>query len=168
MRARKHVADHLEQERVEKERTDKAITHFNLEAQNEYQARTKSFQASLQLPSWANAVIIATFTEHDEVASDPYSDYYQSKTTRTIILAWSKHTRMLFPELRKACLNHSDACYMNNKEQSKEHRQNYSMGAGYFLTNNDYIRHGWSIKKHVLASHEKVQRVSLGELAVKL
>jgi len=168
MRARKHVADHLEQGRVEKERTDKAITHFNLEAQNEYQARTKSFQASLQVPSWANAVIIATFTEHDEVASDPYSDYYQSKTTRTIILAWSKHTRMLFPELRKACLNHADTCYMNNKEQSKEHRQNYSMGVGYLLTDNDYIRNGWHIKKHVLPSHDKAKQVPLGELALKL
>lgn len=97
VRARKHVAECLEQERVEKERADKAITHFNQEAQNEYQARTKLFQASLQVPSWANAVIIATYTEHDEVASNPYSDYYESTTTRTIVLAWSKYTRMLFP-----------------------------------------------------------------------
>jgi len=153
---------------VEKELVDKAITHFNLEAQNEYQVRTKSFQASLQVPSWANAAIITTYTVHDEITSDHYSDYYQSKTTRTIILAWSKHTRMSFPELRKACLNHADTCYMNNKEQSKEHRQHYSMRAGYFLTDNDYIRNGWHIKKHVLSSPDKGQQVPLGELAVKI
>ena len=168
MQARKHVADRLEQECVEKERVDKAIIHFNQEAQNEYLVRTKLFQASLQVPSWANAVIIATYTVHDEITSDPHSDYYQSTRTRTIILAWSKHTRMLFPELRKACLNHADTCYMNNKEQSKEHRQNFSMGAGYFLTDNDYIRNGWHIKKHVLPSHDKALQVPLGELVAPL
>lgn len=55
---------------------------------------------------------------------------------------------------------------MNNKDQSKEHRQNYSMGAGYFLTNNNYIRHSWHIKKHVLPSINKAQQVPLGELGV--
>ena len=102
------------------------------------------------------------------MTSGLYSDNRQSKTHRTIILAWSKHTRMLFPELRKACLNHRDTSYVNNKEQSKEHRQNDTMGAGYFSTDNDYIRNGWHIKKHVLSSPEKAQQVPLGELVVKL
>jgi len=168
MQTRKQVAYSAEQIRMAKERSNKAINDFNEEAKREYQTRTEAFQASIQVPSWANAVIIATFTEHDDEGSDPYDDYYQSKTTRTIILAWSKHTRMLFPELRKACLNHPDTSYMNNKDQSKEHRQHYSMGAGYFLTDNDYIRNGWHIQKHVLPSHDKAQQASLGELAVKL
>lgn len=42
------------------------------------------------------------------------------------------------------------------------------MGAGYFLTDNDYIRNGWHIQKQVLPSHDKAQQASLGELAVKL
>ena len=168
MQTRKQVAYSAEQIRMTKERSNKAINDFNEEAKHEYQARTEAFQASIQVPSWANAVIVATFTEHDDEGSDPYDDYYQSKTTRTIILAWSKHTRMLFPELRKASLNHADTCYMSNKEQSKEHRQHYSMGAGYFLTDNDYIRNGWHIKKYVLSSPEKARQVPLGELAVKL
>ncbi len=50
-------------------------------------------------------VIVATLTDYDAESSEPYAGEFHTKTLKTIILAWSKHSRNLFPELRKACLN---------------------------------------------------------------
>ncbi len=112
-------------------------------------------------------MIVARFTEYDEENSQPYGDYYQFKTTCTIILAWSKHQRRLFPELREACLNHEATAFLNDKEQSKEHRENYSMGKGEYLTNSGYIRCGWEAKKVCFWGHsDKAQYVPVGELAL--
>nr|WP_014343565.1 hypothetical protein [Aliivibrio fischeri]AEY78068.1 hypothetical protein [Aliivibrio fischeri] len=90
----------------------------------------------------AKAVIVAMFTEYDEEKSDPYSDYYASITTKTVVLAWSTHTRQLFPVLRKTCLNHPDTECLNNKELSSEHRESYSIGKGIYLTDLEFIHNG--------------------------
>lgn len=50
-------------------------------------------------PAWAKAVIIA---EYREDHSDSMSDYWGSSVVLTVPLAWSKHRRDLFPEMRKA------------------------------------------------------------------
>jgi hypothetical protein len=50
-------------------------------------------------PSWAKASIVAEL--HTD-KSDIQSDYFASATTRVVVLAWSKHTRDLFSEMRKA------------------------------------------------------------------
>jgi hypothetical protein len=50
-------------------------------------------------PAWAKAVIVA---EYEEDMSEIQSDYFASRTTKRLILAWSKHTRDLFSEMRKA------------------------------------------------------------------
>ncbi len=50
-------------------------------------------------PPWAKAAIIA---ELEENTSDIQSDYFGSRTLRTVILGWSSHTKDLFPEMRKA------------------------------------------------------------------
>lgn len=129
----------------------------------------KEFRESLDIPEWAQSVIVARFTEYDEENSQPYGDYYQFKTTRTIILAWSKHQRRIFPELRKACLNHKATAFLNFKEQSEEHRENYSMGKGVYLTNQGYVNCGWEVKKVCFWGHsDKAQYVPVGELATSL
>lgn len=121
------------------------------------------------MPSWAKAVIVATHSIYDEENSEPYSDYHQSKTTKTIVLAWSKHTRNLFPEMRKACLNHHDTAFLADKESSTEHRENYSMGAGTYLTNKDYLRHGWEVRKVKFWNEEQKEKyVPVGELVEPL
>ena len=56
-------------------------------------------QLTLEAPSWAKAVIVA---ELHEDASDSMTDYFHHTIKRTLILAWSKHDRKLFPEMRKA------------------------------------------------------------------
>jgi hypothetical protein len=50
-------------------------------------------------PAWARALIVA---EREVDCSDIQSDYFNTRTTHTIALAWSRHTRDLFAELRKA------------------------------------------------------------------
>lgn len=128
--------------------------------------REKAFQASLSIPDWAQGAIVATYTVFDEDNSDPYADDYRFNTEKTIVLAWSKHTRRLFPELRKACLNHEDTAFLADKAQSSEHRENYSMGAGTYLTNKDFIRCGWSVRKvRFWREDSKAVYVPLGELA---
>ena len=86
-----------------KEAEKKAKIAADQEQQRAHEKKLEEFHSGLVVPSWAQAVIVATYSELDEESSDPYGDYYQFKTTKTIILAWSKHTRRLFPELRKAC-----------------------------------------------------------------
>lgn len=101
----------------------------------------------------------------DEDNSDPYADDYRFNTEKTIILAWSKHTRRLFPELRKACLNHEETAFLADKSQSSEHRENYSMGAGTYLMDKDFIRCGWSVRKIQFWGEEsKSSYVPVGEL----
>ena len=54
-------------------------------------------------PGWAKAVILATCREW---VGDTQTDYFHTTDTGpTLILAWSKHKRDLFSEMRKAALN---------------------------------------------------------------
>ncbi|GEM77549.1 hypothetical protein [Vibrio sagamiensis] len=72
----------------------------------------------------------------------------------------------LFPELRKACLNHEDTAFLADKEQSCEHRENYSMGAGSYLTDKDFIRCGWFVRKvQFWDEADKASSVPLSELS---
>jgi hypothetical protein len=50
-------------------------------------------------PAWAKAAITATY-EVDK--SDSMTDYFATSTEKRVFLAWSKHTRDLFSEMRKA------------------------------------------------------------------
>jgi hypothetical protein len=50
-------------------------------------------------PVWAKAFIVAQLMQDD---SDSQTDYYASHASRSRFLAWSKHTRDLFSEMRKA------------------------------------------------------------------
>ena len=132
-----------------------------------HQANEKVFQAALVIPEWVKGVIVATYTEYDKERSEPYSGEHHTKTLRTIILAWSPHTRRLFPELRKACLNHPDTVFLNDKEQSCEHRNNYGIGQGSGLTDVDYLYHGWCVEKITFGTYRcKSQYVPLGEMSI--
>jgi hypothetical protein len=50
-------------------------------------------------PVWAKAVIVA---ELHRDTSDGMTDYFAHETARAIVLAWSRHERDLFSEMRKA------------------------------------------------------------------
>lgn len=67
----------------------------------EQQQRENAARAALESvrPVWAKALIVAEL-EHD--ASDSMTDYFNTTTSRIVALTWSRHTRDLFSELRKA------------------------------------------------------------------
>lgn len=61
--------------------------------------KARDAQIALLRPSWAKALIVAIL-EHDE--SDIMTDYFATSQVRAVALSWSKHTRDIFAEMRKA------------------------------------------------------------------
>jgi hypothetical protein len=86
------------------------VEHHQKEAITRENARIKSDQirsefeavATEKMPPGAKAVIVAELHVND---SDIMTDYHGHTTKEVLILAWSTHTRDLFPEMRKAALN---------------------------------------------------------------
>jgi hypothetical protein len=58
-----------------------------------------SDRITLQPPVWAKAVIVARFRHSD---TDMQTDYFASHVGREVALAYSRHTRDLFAEMRQA------------------------------------------------------------------
>ena len=65
----------------------------------------------LERPEWAVAAIVA---EHHEDASDIQSDHYAHKTTERVWLAWSRHKRDLFAEMRKAAATFDETHHLSS------------------------------------------------------
>lgn len=102
------------------------------------------------LPVNAKAVIVAKLKKNE---SDLMTDYFASSTVRTVILGFSTHTRDLFSEMRKYASNFPNTAYLAEKNEEYEHREKYSMGAGYYLGVSKY--HGWIIEKCPIYNREK-------------
>lgn len=115
-------------------------------------------EAEKRTPSWAKAVIVAELIEDQ---SDSMTDYFGSRTTRTVILGFSKHTRDLFPELRKAAATFTETLHLVDAPDSAEHREKYSMGAGYYLKQGFRNSDGWRVRKYKL--YDGFKSVPVGE-----
>jgi hypothetical protein len=114
------------------------------------------------IPAEAKALIIA---EHDQDESDSQTDYFSHRTIETVILGYSLSNRDNFKEMRKLCGKIPETKHLetpptindNGKpmtEENKsywspkdEHREKYSMGAGYYLKAGFRDSNGWSVKK---------------------
>ena len=94
-------------------------------------------------PANSKAVIIAEL--HQDNCGDN-DDYYGSIVKRRVVLTFSKHTRNLFPEMRKAALNFKSTEFLNQVSENAEHRENYSMGRGTYLCDGSTYS-GWQIRK---------------------
>lgn len=93
-------------------------------------------------PENAQAVIVARLKQDE---SDSMTDYFASSTQRTVILGFSTHKRDIFSEMRKHASNFEETAYLAEDNEDYEHREKYSMGAGYYLGESKY--HGWIIEK---------------------
>lgn len=93
-------------------------------------------------PDDAQAVIVARLKQDE---SDSQTDYFASRTQRTVILGFSKHKRDIFSEMRKHASNFEKTAYLAEYNEDYEHREKYSMGDGYYLGESKY--HGWIIEK---------------------
>lgn len=94
------------------------------------------------LPENALGVIVAQLKQDE---SDSQTDYFASRTTRTVILGFSTHKRDIFSEMRKHASNFEETAYLAEYNADYEHREKYSMGAGYYLGESKYS--GWIIEK---------------------
>ena len=122
------------------------------EAREEHERISKIGAARLLplVPSDAKAVIIG---ERRVSECDSYTDYYNYRIERTVILGFSKHTRNLFSEMRKHATNFEGTAHLAEYNADYEHRENYSMGDGMYLGRNKYS--GWTISKEPIYSLEK-------------
>ncbi|KKK80688.1 hypothetical protein LCGC14_2821000, partial [marine sediment metagenome] len=120
-------------------------------------------------PAWAKAVIVGC-KEIDDC--DLMTDHFNTKSGPEYLLAWSKHTRDIFSEMRKAALNHPETKHLaiapdvdsNGEKKTEsnkswwtpadEHREKYSMGAGYYLKATHRYDTGWKVCKWSLSYYE--------------
>lgn len=102
------------------------------------------------LPENALGVIVARLKQDE---SDSQSDYFASRTTRTVILGFSTHKRDIFSEMRKHASNFEETAYLTEYNEDYEHREKYSMGAGYYLGESKYS--GWIIEKEPIYNREQ-------------
>ena len=113
------------------------------------------FEAAIRKHGKPAALILAV--EHEDV-SELQADYLDFRTVRTIVLAFSKHTRNLFSEMRKAALNAElpEIRKLSHAPATWEHRENYTGGHGFYLAESKYC--GWSIEKIPLYNDEQLKR----------
>lgn len=116
-----------------------------IEARNKIKAEFDSrFKAIV--PAGSKSVIVAQLLKSECGDND---DYYGSSTQRRVVLAFSTHKRNLFPEMRKAALNFKSTEFLYASDEKAEHRENYSMGRGTYLTEGCTYS-GWMIRKEVI------------------
>lgn len=124
-------------------------------------AASKPFDVpEMSIPEWAKAVIVA-IPEKDDC--DLQSDYYNVRGGKPILLKWSKHTRDLFPEMRRAARKHPQTAHLERGGDRIEHREKWSMGAGYYLKAGSRYDTGWKVQKMRLDWHRKEVELALYE-----
>lgn len=101
-------------------------------------------ECAARIPSWAKAAIVAEYVRDD---CDIMSDYFGTVTERRVIIGWSTHGRDLFPEMRNAAATFPETAGIASADGSAEHREKYSMGAGYYLKIGGRYCSGWKVCK---------------------
>ena len=134
--------ERLAQELQNRKRAEAEI--LRIQAEQEQAVGRALFDAAIKKHGMPRGVLIARL-EKDE--SDVQTDYFSSRTVRTVILAFSKHRRNNFKEFRKAaiCSDIPEIQKLATAPASWERRENYSMGSGYYLAQDNYS--GWQIRK---------------------
>lgn len=111
-------------------------------------ARSKAVTLQAQIdairPDWAKCAIVAELEIDD---CDSMTDYFNTKTAKTVLIGWSKHERDLFPEMRKAAATYAETAELATAPPSAEHREKYSMGSGYYLKAENCYSTGWKVQK---------------------
>ena len=117
---------------------------------NEHTAKIGAERLRPLIPSDAKAVIVGELRVSE---CDSYTDYYDYRIERTVILGFSTHTRNLFSEMRKYAANFEGTAYLAENDKEYEHRENYSMGDGMYLGKHKYS--GWTVEKEPICDLEK-------------
>lgn len=147
-------------EKFEIHHTEQQAAAAKQRAQLEADRAAAQAEFDKRRPSWAKAVLVATEVIDD---SDTMTDYFGHKTGETIILEWSKHTRDLFSEMRKAAAKHPKTAHLADAPAEAEHREKYSMGGGYYLKNGGRHWNGWKVSKKGLSYYTPATSASKPE-----
>lgn len=110
-------------------------------------------------PHGAKALIVAEYRVDN---SDTQTDYFDSRTVRTVAIGFRTGSHEDFRQLRAAAAQFAETAHMASDEtlqawaqangfrvwDSLEHRDNYSMGAGNYLSDHNSARSGtgWIVK----------------------
>lgn len=135
---------------LEAAKAKRAAFHAEQAAEREaHAAKVSAWRDEIRgnIPADAKAVIVAEL-EHD--ASDTMTDYFNTQTSRCVILGFSRHTRDLFAEMRKAAARLPETAHLENAPEDAEHREKWSMGAGYYLKASGRYSDGWKVLKRAL------------------
>jgi hypothetical protein len=110
------------------------------------QAASKSLlgQVLAKAPAGAKALIYA---ELQADTSDPMTDYYGNRTERTVAIGFRRGSREDFRQLRAAAGQFPETAHLMT-DPDAEHRQNYSMGGGNFLSDHGSASwgSGWIVR----------------------
>lgn len=129
--AKEKAADDRKKEEAEKEMAEQVR-----------RAKIEEGRELVNIPSWAEAVIVA---DHYENKSDPMTDYFATTVTDTVYLAFSGSTRNNMPELKKAAKAWDVTRELLNDEDTGEHREQHSYLPNYFVGSSRW--YGWKINK---------------------
>lgn len=156
MLAKAKAADIVRRQKTEREK-------------NEYAEKVAAWRDLYRdkIPADAVAVLVAHY-EVDQ--SDAMTDYFGTSTSRSVILAFSNTTRNNFKEMRNAAKNFAETAYLADAPADAEHRENWSMGAGYYLKATGRYSNGWKIRKETFWNSDRVndraQLLPYGEWSV--
>lgn len=128
----------------EEKRQDKE--HAQAQAENIFQEKVKEGKELFRkyIPESAKALIVAY---HEVDKCDLMTDCFATSRGNPVILGYSTHTRDLFLEMRKVADRIPETAHLKNAPKSAEHREKYSMGAGYYLKEGSRYNTGWMIQK---------------------
>lgn len=153
------------------------------------QAEHDALNAKLEAvtPAGATRVIVASLKED---RSDPMSDYSSNTAVRTVAIGFGTNKREDFKLLHRAAASFPETAHLGSQEaltsylkerdnrsysdyiaeNAGEHRDNYSMGAGNYLSDHgwDGGGSGWVIKSYTLpVSYLRLTEIALpGEVRV--
>lgn len=144
-------AAHLESLAKDKREREAAAVRLS-EWQEEHASR---------IPADSVAVIVAELERDD---SDSMTDYFAVSKTRSVVLAFSRHTRDNFQEMRKAARNFEETAPLADSGSDAEHREKYSMGRGYYLKAGRGYGSGWAIRKlSFYGAESPITKIPMGD-----
>jgi len=184
--ARVHLAANRPErdERITKE--EKAERVARVDAMHVAQSAGAAIQEELRkqviaaMPDGAKALIVAQCKEDD---SDPMTDYFSNKTQRCVAIGWRFSAREDFKRLHAVAGTFVETEHLVSQEaltawvadknasgygryvaeNAGEHRDNYSMGAGNYLSDHgwDGSGSGWVVKSYNLGGYRDGDRVDV-------
>jgi len=133
----------------EQDRERRAAQEQREREQRERAERAAALMAEVRAkaPAGAEAVVVA---ELQEDTSDPMTDYFANKTLRRVAIGYRFGKREDFAQLRQVAASFPETAHLAAK--ATERRDNWSMGAGNYLSDhgNANAGSGWIVRSYPL------------------